>query len=88
MAWAWALGLEVLSWYMQIHPGHLIFEKRRPALVDSVVQAFVTAPLFVWLDVLFMLGYRPELKAAVKAQVSEANLRKTVMQTAARTKAA
>eukprot|EP00892_Ulva_mutabilis_P001678 jgi/Ulvmu1/11510/UM077_0059.1 len=68
-AWAWALGLQVLSWYMQVHPGHLIYEKRRPALTDSLIQAFLTGPLFVWLDVLFVLGYRPALKTAVKDEV-------------------
>jgi uncharacterized membrane protein YGL010W len=37
-AWAWALGLHVLAWYMQIHPGHALLEKRRPALFDSLLQ--------------------------------------------------
>ncbi len=37
-AWAWALGVQVFSWYMQIHPGHGILEKRKPALLDSLVQ--------------------------------------------------
>jgi 2-hydroxy fatty acid dioxygenase len=60
-AWLWALALNALSWYMQIHPGHIIFEKKRAALVDSFVQAFLTAPIFVWMDLLFFLGYRQEL---------------------------
>lgn len=37
-AWAWALGVHVLSWYMQIHPGHAILEGRKPALLDSFFQ--------------------------------------------------
>lgn len=37
-AWAWALGMFVLSWYMQIHPGHLVLEGRKPALLDSFFQ--------------------------------------------------
>lgn len=36
--WAWALGVHVLSWYAQIHPGHLVLEKRKPALLDSFFQ--------------------------------------------------
>lgn len=37
-AWAWALGIHVLSWYMQIHPGHMLLEGRKPALLDSFFQ--------------------------------------------------
>jgi hypothetical protein len=37
-AWKWALLVHVLSWYMQIHPGHAILEGRKPALLDSLVQ--------------------------------------------------
>lgn len=68
-AWAYALGFFVLGWYMQIHPGHLVLEKRKPALVDGFVQAFATAPLFVWMELLFRLGYRPELKRDVEDEV-------------------
>ena len=35
-----------------------MFEGRAPALLDSWDQAFITAPLFVILEVLFFLGYR------------------------------
>ena len=38
--------------------GHGVFEGRAPALLDSWDQAFITAPLFVILEVLFFLGYR------------------------------
>jgi hypothetical protein len=37
-AWQWALLVHVLSWYMQIHPGHALLEGRKPALLDSLVQ--------------------------------------------------
>lgn len=37
-AWAIALGLHVFAWYMQIHPGHLVLEGRKPALFDSFFQ--------------------------------------------------
>jgi len=68
-AWAWALGLHVLSWYMQIHPGHIVLEKRRPALMDSLAQSLVLAPFFVWLEILFACGYRPSLKHAMQVKV-------------------
>mmetsp|Transcript_10865 Transcript_10865/g.12796 ORF Transcript_10865/g.12796 Transcript_10865/m.12796 type:complete len:205 (-) Transcript_10865:808-1422(-) len=61
--WAIAIGLNLLSWYMQIHPGHMMLEKRRPALFDSLFQSLVLANLFVWVEVLFFLGYRKEYKA-------------------------
>lgn len=37
-AWAWALGVFVVSWYVQIHLGHMVLEERRPALLDSFFQ--------------------------------------------------
>lgn len=69
-AWKIALGLHVLSWYMQIHPGHMILEGRKPALLDSLFQSLVLAPLFVWLEVLFVFGYRPQLAKELQARVS------------------
>mmetsp|Transcript_19764 Transcript_19764/g.47334 ORF Transcript_19764/g.47334 Transcript_19764/m.47334 type:complete len:134 (-) Transcript_19764:274-675(-) len=64
----------ILSWYMQIHPGHLVFEGRRPALLDSLTQAFMDAPLFVWFEVAFKLGYRPELQQALTVAVQRQHL--------------
>ena len=51
LSWKIAVGVNLLSWYMQIHPGHGIFEGRKPALMDSLVQALMTAPYFVWFEV-------------------------------------
>lgn len=69
-AWKWAVGLHVLGWFMQIVPGHIVYEKRRAALMDGFIEAFLTAPLFVWLDLLFALGYRPKLKEEIDREVS------------------
>jgi uncharacterized membrane protein YGL010W len=74
-AWQWALGIHILSWFLQIVPGHAILEGRRPALVDSFWQAIATAPLFVFLEVLFALGWNAPLRAAVNRGV-EAALKK------------
>lgn len=63
-----ALLINVFSWYMQIHPGHAIFEKRKPALMESLSQAFALAPLFVFYELLFVLGYRPELRKELNAR--------------------
>eukprot|EP00976_Prorocentrum_cordatum_P041083 833984-Prorocentrum_minimum.AAC.1 len=68
--WQLAVALHVLSWYMQIHPGHAVFERRKPALMDSLVQAFAMAPLFVHMEVLFWMGYRPALQARIAQEVA------------------
>ncbi|KAI4326619.1 hypothetical protein MLD38_031912 [Melastoma candidum] len=53
------LGAQVLCWTGQFL-GHGIFEKRAPALLDNLVQAFLMAPFFVLLEVLQMVfGYEP-----------------------------
>eukprot|EP00877_Chromochloris_zofingiensis_P012010 jgi/Chrzof1/7062/Cz02g09110.t1 len=70
-AWMWALGVHIFSWYMQIHPGHAILEGRKPALLDSLVQAFALAPLFVWFELLFMSGYRPTLHKQLQQRISK-----------------
>ena len=70
----WALGLHVTSWITQFI-GHGLFEGRAPALMDNLVQAFFLAPFFVWMEFLFLLGYRPKLKSrlddAVKKEVQK-----------------
>ena len=50
---------------------HGIFEGRAPALLDNLVQAILLAPLFVWLEVLFAFGYRPELKSRLDESVEK-----------------
>lgn len=46
-----------------------VFEKRRPALLDSLFQSLVLAPLFVWMELLFACGYRPGLLTDVRRRV-------------------
>lgn len=66
----WAIGLHVLSWIAQF-VGHGVFEGRAPALLDNLVQALFLAPFFVWMEILFFFGYRPELKARLDVAVEE-----------------
>ncbi|KAL8839980.1 MAG: hypothetical protein Q9170_001522 [Blastenia crenularia] len=70
----WAIGLHVTSWIAQFI-GHGFFERRAPALLDNLVQAFFLAPFFVWMEILFRLGYRPGLRSrldeAVKKEVQK-----------------
>ncbi|KAI9837602.1 MAG: hypothetical protein M1838_004791 [Thelocarpon superellum] len=70
----WALGLHIFSWIAQFI-GHGVFEGRAPALLDNLIQAVLLAPFFVWMEMLFFLGYRPELKhrldGAIGAEVQK-----------------
>ncbi|KAF2739232.1 DUF962-domain-containing protein [Polyplosphaeria fusca] len=72
----WAAGVNVVCWIAQFI-GHGKFEGRAPALLDNLVQALFLAPFFVWFEVLFALGYRPDLKrrldAAVEKEVQKFN---------------
>ncbi|EAS33284.3 uncharacterized protein CIMG_04308 [Coccidioides immitis RS] len=75
----WSLAVQAVAWIAQF-VGHGVFEGRAPALLDNLVQAFFLAPFFVWLEVLFSLGYRPALKAridkAVEVEVARFNISK------------
>lgn len=65
----WALILHVVSWIAQFI-GHGAFEGRAPALLDNLVQALFLAPFFVWMEILFIFGYRPELKGRLEKAVN------------------
>lgn len=65
----WSLAVQGVAWILQF-VGHGVFEGRAPALLDNLVQAFFLAPFFVWIEVLFMLGYRPQLKARIDKAVA------------------
>ena len=65
-----ALALHVTSWIAQFI-GHGVFERRAPALLDNLVQAVFLAPFFVWMEILFYLGYRPELKGRLDKAVEQ-----------------
>ncbi|KAL4883721.1 hypothetical protein BJY04DRAFT_184221 [Aspergillus karnatakaensis] len=66
----WFAGIQVVSWLLQF-VGHGVFEGRAPALLDNLVQALVLAPLFVWMEILFFFGYRPELKSRYDASLEK-----------------
>ncbi|KAL4241528.1 2-hydroxy-palmitic acid dioxygenase Mpo1-like protein [Abortiporus biennis] len=54
------LVVHVVCWLAQFI-GHGVYEKRAPALLDNLIGALVLAPLFVHMELLFMLGYKPTL---------------------------
>eukprot|EP00698_Gefionella_okellyi_P003048 TRINITY_DN12869_c0_g1_i1.p1 TRINITY_DN12869_c0_g1~~TRINITY_DN12869_c0_g1_i1.p1 ORF type:complete len:185 (-),score=35.54 TRINITY_DN12869_c0_g1_i1:111-665(-) len=77
----YAAIVHVISWVMQFI-GHGVFEGRKPALVDNLFQSIVLAPFFVWLELLFTVGYRPSLRkqidsaTAVKLQAFRSKAKK------------
>lgn len=50
----WGLAINIFSWIIQIL-GHKIFEGNQPAFMDSLVQSFLIAPMFVLIDVIKLL---------------------------------
>ncbi len=62
-----AIGLHVAGWIFQFI-GHYV-EGRKPALLDDLPRALHAAVFFVWLEVLFFLGYKPELKKELERLV-------------------
>ena len=65
-----AIGVHIFSWLAQF-VGHGVYEGRAPALLDNLVQAIFLAPFFVWMEVLFAFGYRPELKGRLDRSVAK-----------------
>ncbi|KAF4122646.1 Protein of unknown function (DUF962) [Geosmithia morbida] len=63
-----AAAVHIVCWVIQF-VGHGFFERRAPALLDNLVQALFLAPMFVWLEILFTVGYRPELQSRVNKKV-------------------
>lgn len=69
-ATSWSSGIFIVAWIAQFI-GHGAYEGRSPALLDNLFQALFLAPLFVFLEYLFMFGYRPELQRRVEAEVQK-----------------
>ena len=57
----------ILGWVVQF-VGHGIWEKRRPAVLDNLLQAFV-APVFLVAETAFALGFRKPLHAEVQSKM-------------------
>jgi uncharacterized membrane protein YGL010W len=65
-----AIGVEIVAWVAQFI-GHGVYEGRAPALLDNLLQAVVLAPFFVFMEMLFKFGYRPELQKRVNEAVAK-----------------
>lgn len=60
--------VNTVSWIFQFI-GHGVFEKRKPALLDSLVQALVLAPFFVVFEIAFFFGFRKDLEVNLERRV-------------------
>ena len=61
-------AVNVVAWIAQFY-GHGVHEKRAPALLDNLMQAFLMAPLFVYIEVLLKFGLLKDLHAATEPEV-------------------
>ncbi|KAL8457492.1 hypothetical protein ACS0TY_034578 [Phlomoides rotata] len=72
LAWRVVLASQLFCWTGQFI-GHGVFEKRAPALLDNLTQAFLMAPYFVLLEGLqSAFGYEPYpgFHASVTAKIN------------------
>ncbi|KAI3429172.1 uncharacterized protein J3R85_008594 [Psidium guajava] len=77
LAWKVVLVAQIVCWTGQFI-GHGVFEKRAPALLDNLAQAFLMAPFFVLLEALQTIfgyepypGFRATVEAKIDAEVSD-----------------
>ncbi|KAL7702029.1 2-hydroxy-palmitic acid dioxygenase Mpo1-like [Lotmaria passim] len=71
-----SLALNLFGWAAQII-SHKWLEHRQPAFTEDPFQAIHAAVFFVWLELLFFLGYRPsekeELEKLVQQRIARMN---------------
>lgn len=63
--------LHVFAWYVQIHPGHAIFEGAKPAVLDSFGGALTSAPLFAFYEGVWLLGINKGLQERTNVLVAK-----------------
>lgn len=71
------LLIHLVAWFAQF-VAHRVFEKRAPALTDSLIQALTSASVVLWLEIMFSLGFLPELKARLARAPAVSKARKAV----------
>jgi uncharacterized membrane protein YGL010W len=66
------IAVQVFMWGIQFI-GHGVFEGRRPALMDNLLQVFI-APMFVMLEYLFLLGICSDLEKEIHTKAKSREL--------------
>jgi uncharacterized membrane protein YGL010W len=62
--------LQIVGWSIQVIIGHEYFERRKPAITDSLFQAIVS-PFFLMLEFLFIFGYRHSLYEKIEQETQK-----------------
>lgn len=65
-----SVAVHLIGWIIQVL-AHKYFEGRAPAFLEDPLQAIHAAVFFVWLEVLYYLGYRPKERDELDALVVE-----------------
>lgn len=64
------MAIHVMCWIAQF-VGHFVFEGRAPALMTNLYQAFLMAPIFVLMEMVFLAGGKKKLYKSIAAKVKE-----------------
>jgi uncharacterized membrane protein YGL010W len=67
----YAFWVQMLGWYVQIHPGHKILEGASPAVFQSLGGALTTAPFFAFYEGVWWLGLRQDYQQTILELVNE-----------------
>ncbi|KAG7097224.1 hypothetical protein E1B28_004595 [Marasmius oreades] len=62
--------IHAVCWIAQFI-GHGVAERRAPALLDNLLGAVVLAPFFVHLELLFAIGYRPDMHKRIDNEIGK-----------------
>ncbi|KAK7200884.1 hypothetical protein NESM_000147200 [Novymonas esmeraldas] len=65
-----SIAIHLFGWVTQI-VAHKYAEGRQPAFTEDPLQAVHAAVFFVWLELLYYLGYRPSQKAELDRLIHE-----------------
>ncbi len=60
----------IVAFYIQVHAGHVAFEKRKPALMDGLLESILVAPLFVVYEAQWFFGFHLQLKHKVEPMIA------------------
>ncbi|CCC66723.1 hypothetical protein NCAS_0A01650 [Naumovozyma castellii] len=69
------LALFLFGWIAQFI-GHGVFERKKPAVFDNLVQSLVLAPYFILFELLFKLGFYKELTAKLETELKQLKITK------------
>ncbi|KAK4536579.1 hypothetical protein CDCA_CDCA09G2604 [Cyanidium caldarium] len=72
------VGAAQLAGWSSQFLAHAWWEQRRPALLDNLVQAFASSPLFVFLEVVFAAGAGSQLQKQLLGAGARRTPRRTV----------